>query len=377
MSKTVAQAIDFRMTNKHYAYTLTEPDEINKYLDANPVIVRNFEFVILQYLHAVSHVLDNPISLGSDLGIATSILYYGLADAMEIFIFSHEYAHLALGHTFQRHKSLVLEGGSSAALNVDEQVYSWKQELEADAYGFLIMDAVLQQDAINRSGDLKTDSLYPFFLSAPSFFFMSMDLVERDKAILESGQAPPRLSKEDLRLAERAVEQLFNSANASASSTASLEQDEHSNSHPPSLVQEELKARGVNVLDHSKAGAVTDDFVRYHFLSGDSSNLVSESPSVMKAAEKLAASLTGTGLRSKVVVRTKQDGARIHFQLIGRKEDISSSRLTNDSEDEIPIGFYFIWGDRQGHPTSSKTDIFRIVSSKITVDIEETFSAPK
>jgi hypothetical protein len=468
ISKTVVQAVDFKIVDQHYVHILADADQIKNYVGSHPDIVRNFQFVVLQYLHLAAHVLDEPIPLDTQLGQVISQLYYGLADAVEVFIVSHEYAHLVLEHAYQRQQALALPGNHTSTVSVDEKVYSWKQELEADAYGFLIMDTVLKQDAVRRSGSWKADPSYPFFVSAPSFFFLSMELVECSKDILETGHVKPPLTQEDIKLAERAIDQLFEDKSIQSVHDAKQEHDEGSNSHPPfvvrfveakaladkaeslyfednkvpadtaqvyrlgklfqdtllvlydltepsfekmyqgtgtqqekastsktatatskertkvapnelspTLVQEELKSRGVNVLDRSQAGAVTDDFVKYHFLAGDSTNLVSESPSALKAAQKLADSLGGTGLRSKVVVKTKTAGARIHYQLIGRNEDTPSARLTNDTEDEIPIGFYFIWADRQGHPTSPKVDIFRVVKPQIVIDIEETISAPQ
>jgi len=465
ISKTVMQAIDFKVVDQHYVQTLTDPDEISKYLDTHPDIVRNFEFVILEYLHQESHVLDEPVSLDTDLGYVMSQLYYGLADAVEIFIFSHEYAHLVLGHSFQRRQPLNLAGDNSSAISADETVYSWKQELEADAYGFLILDSVLKHDAIARGkGDWQADPLYPFFVSAPSFFFLSMELVERSKTILETGKATPSLSKQDIALARRAVDQLFSDAQTSAQNVKAG-QDESANSHPPfvirfveasvladkaqslffensklpagtaqvyrlgklfqetllmlsdrtdplfeqryqdtenrpakssaktselasknrvspnelspALVNQELKERGVDVLDPTRAAPLKDAFVKYDYLAGDSTNLVSESPSVFKAAKQLAKTLGDTGLRSKVKVITKTAGARVHFQLIGLQNDTVSSRLTNNTDDELPIGFYHIWTERQGVRTSSKTNIFRILKAEAIVDIEEMDTAAK
>ena len=140
---------------------------------------------------------------------------------------------MLLEHSPERHLSLLMRGSKASTLNVDEIVYSWRQEFEADAYGFLILEAVLRQDSLRRNW--KEDPFYPFLLSAPAFFFLSMQLVENGKAILETGHPMPAISEEDVELVKKALDEHFDEKKAPQRTNE--KRLAGTKSHPPFVVR--------------------------------------------------------------------------------------------------------------------------------------------
>jgi tetratricopeptide (TPR) repeat protein len=230
---TVSQAINFRADDQHKLHVLTDADQIAKNIDAHPEIVRTFEFNILNYLHRAPHVLNEPLSYETDADYVRSRLVLDLAEAIEDFVLAHEYSHVILGHSFYGERSEDFVGPTSGTVSVHQKVYSWRQEFEADAMGFVIMDAILKHDAVERSGDWRADPFYPLYLSAPSFFFMSMGLLEQDESILETGKEPPEPSQEDKMAALQAADGMFGHARGAAENNIQVGTTLPANSHPP------------------------------------------------------------------------------------------------------------------------------------------------
>jgi len=135
------------------------------------------------------------------------------------------------------------------------------------------------------------------------------------------------------------------------------------------LTRAELKERGIDPL---AAPTLRDAFVVYDFQAGPGNNLNSNAEDILKALKDLNAGLGQTSLQSHLFVQTKNAGARVWYRLIGGDDSHQINQLTNHAEDDIPVGFYFVWAERSGRPTSSKTSVFRIIKSKATVELEET-----
>lgn len=132
----------------------------------------------------------------------------------------------------------------------------------------------------------------------------------------------------------------------------------------------ELGMRGLDPLSDSAPAAIRDAFVEYDFSIGGGHNLA-ENPASLKSAERLSVALAASSLQATVRVRTALPGARVRFRLVGRTLEQMFPRLTNDSEDQLPIGLYYIWAERNNVATSSRKGIFRIVQSHLTIDLEE------
>jgi hypothetical protein len=395
--------------------------------------------------------------LDSDVGFVKNVLLVeGLTDAMETFILSHEYAHIVLGHSAGTRVALNLASAGDESAEVNEAAYSWRQEFEADAYGFIIMDEVLKEQAIRNSGSYFKDPLYPFYLYAPRFFFSLMALVENAKAYTETGAPAPGLSKKDIELAEKAVSQMFSDP---APATKLHRNPQKTDSHPPfllraaqaglierkarslffkkaelepgtrsvyrlseafdsamqvlfdaatpdfesnykslaqysngarlsggptraaqtsdpldlspSAVRGDLKERGIDLSTESAPPVLRDALVEYDFVAGKGENLNSNTQEVLRSIKDLNAAIKLAALQSHVIVRTKDSGARVVYRLIGGGDSLYFNQLTNHTEDDIPIGLYFVWAERGGQPTSSTTAKFKIIQTHTSIDLEE------
>ena len=135
-------------------------------------------------------------------------------------------------------------------------------------------------------------------------------------------------------------------------------------------VYQELKERGLDPLSAASPSEVTSAYIDYHATVGDSLTLLG-SPGAVSSAEELSAKLSATALRSQVRIRTTLPGARVLFRLIGRSAAQRMPQLTNDAFEEMPIGLYQIWLERNGVATSSTSDVFRIIRRQVEVDLVE------
>jgi hypothetical protein len=135
-------------------------------------------------------------------------------------------------------------------------------------------------------------------------------------------------------------------------------------------VYQELKERGLDPLSAASPSEIRSAFIDYHAALGDSLTLLG-SPGAVSSAEELSAKLSATALRSQVRIRTTMAGARVLFRLIGRSATQRMPQLTNDAFEDMPIGLYQIWSERNGIATSSTSDVFRIIRRQVEVDLVE------
>jgi hypothetical protein len=81
------------------------------------------------------------------------------------------------------------------------------------------------------------------------------------------------------------------------------------------------------------------------------------------------------GVRSTVHVRTTNPGALAHFQTLGQRlraePGITAGQTTNDGEQSLPIGMYFVWTERSGRVTSDVNRQVMITEEKVPIDIAE------
>jgi hypothetical protein len=80
--------------------------------------------------------------------------------------------------------------------------------------------------------------------------------------------------------------------------------------------------------------------------------------------------MADSGIWSRVRVSTEIPGARIKYRLIGRGLITTSPELTNDVFEEMPIGYYKFWSERDGFRTGV-LDIVRVVDEEFEVVITE------
>jgi hypothetical protein len=84
-----------------------------------------------------------------------------------------------------------------------------------------------------------------------------------------------------------------------------------------------------------------------------------------RAAARVASS---EGLKCKTTVSTATGGARVKFRMVGEATVITAGEPSDCTEDVV-IGVYKIWSERDRKPTSSQTDEFRLVeeTKKVTL----------
>lgn len=138
------------------------------------------------------------------------------------------------------------------------------------------------------------------------------------------------------------------------------------------VIYTELKERGVDPLSSGIKTDMNDAFVDYHYRSdGKSLNAQATSPEIQRSAEALSNVMAKTALMSRVRVKTKLEGARVRYRLIGRQSSTAFSQLTNEAAEPLTIGLYHVWAEREGVATSSQTEVFRIIRPDVIVDLEE------
>ena len=136
-------------------------------------------------------------------------------------------------------------------------------------------------------------------------------------------------------------------------------------------IRTELKARGFDPSSASTPSALRDDFTEYDF-QARGSGLNPNKKAFLEAAKNLSISLSETSLQSHVTVRTQRSGARVWYRLIGRDISLPFNQITNNTEGEdLSIGLYYVWAERDGKATSSKEIIFRIIQTKVPIDLVE------
>lgn len=91
------------------------------------------------------------------------------------------------------------------------------------------------------------------------------------------------------------------------------------------------------------------------------------------ALERVAEAMAETGLTSDVRFQTMKDGARVKYRLISRSAPEEALESTNRSRvPNLPIGYYYIWTERNGTPTSdTKRRLAIVEASPPPIDIPE------
>ena len=169
LSKVVVKAMPFTGIKNGM---LTFSTDLDRPLDSD--VLRRFQEVIFAYL-----LLGRPSAAPPYIIEGPYIFLAGyLRDSMELFVLGHEYGHIIKRHFSTGQKTSFFLGGEE----VNEIVYNWQQELEADALGMqLMLHAMLK-----RGMDLSLS-----FWGA-DFFFSCIDIVERGISIIRTGEEDDR-----------------------------------------------------------------------------------------------------------------------------------------------------------------------------------------
>jgi hypothetical protein len=140
----------------------------------------------------------------------------------------------------------------------------------------------------------------------------------------------------------------------------------------PNQIYLEAKERGVDLLSRKTDRHLREAFVTLHAAADESgSQLVSEDKPWTKAAREVSSGLSQTKLVSTMMVRTITPGAQIKYKLIGDSRELTAGRLTNSTSEQVVIGLYHVWAERNGHPSSSEEVIYRVIRPEVIIDLAE------
>ena len=135
-------------------------------------------------------------------------------------------------------------------------------------------------------------------------------------------------------------------------------------------IRRDLQKRHVIGKQDTEANEIVSALASYDFQTSNGANLNSNDEETKRALANLNKSLATKKLQSRVTVLTRVAGARIWYQLIGSGQPSPFGRMTNDATEDLPIGIYLVWSERQGRKTSVSVP-FRIISPQCSIDIEE------
>lgn len=138
----------------------------------------------------------------------------------------------------------------------------------------------------------------------------------------------------------------------------------------PAAIRHDLQKRHVIGNHDTAANEIVSALASYDFQTNNGSNLNSNDEETKRALANLNKSLATKRLQSHVTALTREAGARVWYQLIGSGQPSPFGGMTNNATEDLPIGIYLVWSERQGHKTSISVP-FRIISPQCSIDIEE------
>jgi hypothetical protein len=99
-----------------------------------------------------------------------------------------------------------------------------------------------------------------------------------------------------------------------------------------------------------------------------------ESYALIEFTQTLTEKSIQKGIYFPITIRTPKDSAIIRYQTIWErangKTENQASQLTNNCKENLPLGYYFMWSERNGKPTSNMGRRVYVDGVK-TIDISE------
>lgn len=168
-SKTVALAMPFvGQMGRRIAFS-SDTSAIDRRLDESTDVQSRFRTLVLSHVQSGS-----PIGAVSDPIPEPYLTLAGfIRDSLELFIVSHEYAHVALGHLSEASPTASVLSGKT----VQVVAFNWQQETQADVVGLTIM----LQATVKRRWPLAMS-----FWGADSFFACA-DVLDRSVSLVRYG----------------------------------------------------------------------------------------------------------------------------------------------------------------------------------------------
>lgn len=175
-----------------YAMLSMDPDDVRRNLDRDKLPIFFFATTLATYLSTGDPIHSSPAPLAPVLQQRIGL---SLLQGAELFLMGHEYGHVIAKH---------LESGTRSARALpdalsQEVLFSWKQEIEADAIGLqLSIPAFIEH----------WDNSPEFAYAGAEFFLSCAEMIERCASTFRTGQPnseeaashpPPSVRREVLR----------------------------------------------------------------------------------------------------------------------------------------------------------------------------------
>ena len=156
LTKIALETISFSSNSKNVSFGYDKETLLDKLVTNNKLLVR-FSMALEDYSNKRRITGKAPADSSTD-----RILIH-LVDGMELFITAHEYGHLLLKHEPMEVKSVerkLINGEDQTS--IEKLRKSWQQEIEADVFGFLLLNEYIKKHPSSFDGLMQ---------SAPYFYF--------------------------------------------------------------------------------------------------------------------------------------------------------------------------------------------------------------
>lgn len=155
-AKVIGDSFILERTEKGYSFNV-DFEKVKERMKQKDEIQRHFDDLILSYMIEGNPHAAKQYFPSKELDIIASVIREG----MEVFVASHEYSHLVLGHLSAESrgfKGINADGRSEDAAKeaVDEErikevIYQWKDEVEADVLAMDITMAVMRKKGYDQA----------------------------------------------------------------------------------------------------------------------------------------------------------------------------------------------------------------------------------
>ena len=179
MAKVTLMSIPFSSEGGRIAID-TSVQAFEKRMADSPSLLADFEGAILAFLEIRNQREIIPVPI-----IRPLLNVY--STGIESFAMAHEYGHIALGHTNQPIaldtgdillRGFAMESKSASAL--------WFEELQSDVIATRIIESAFQQ--MLEAGETDAEPALWAFFRTPEFYFLSREIVEDARSIIETGE---------------------------------------------------------------------------------------------------------------------------------------------------------------------------------------------
>lgn len=86
---------------------------------------------------------------------------------------------------------------------------------------------------------------------------------------------------------------------------------------------------------------------------------------------ELVQAMVNSGYTSAVQFTTSTPGALVKYRLVTANSATTVPGATNQADVDLPIGYYYVWAERDGQPSSSPDERYLILDESLTIHLHE------